>query len=420
MAATSAEQLDRARCDGCARRTTPTDGWVCDWWGCWAVVCGRCHPGGATATWWCGKHRPERVVLVAPLRWRSRESLMHPGRMAAASEQDERGRLQAESVPVERAAVQARSIGEDHRRKVLQRAREFAAWYGEQEDRRRLRWGQEGAVVLGEFIHAKLRRAVVATGRAKVESPTTPAQWLRLLGSAFVEAAKAAKDAGLRRQLEGYLALAPGPRALERGVRDRWLAARSEVEKWLGGASRVRGDPGEDLRRWAGPLWVMISVQLQGGRPFEGLRACLPQAKWVEVTAPKEVSSQPGRPEVSKAGWKVGVWLTKTNKVGQVRAWTWWRLPRSQYLDQARRALPVPYAQQKELCDARKVLTKRHGISTTYSARRDALTMIEERGGDPGRAACHRPGSKRTLEYVNSTIPTNTQMQMRDLIESGC
>lgn len=418
------DKLDRAQCQTCCRRTTPTEGWVCDWQGCWAVVCGRCHAGGVTATWWCGKHRPVRVRLLAPLRWVSRESLMHPGRSGRPSEQDEVGRLRADVVPSERAAVMARTVGEDHRRKVLARAREFAGWYNAQTEARRLRWGRAGAVVMGEFIHEKLRRAVQLSGRGRVESPTTPGQWVRLLGSAFEEAAKAAREAELRRQIDGYLALAPGPKEVERGVRDRWIAARSEVEGALvGEAKRGRGvptgRPGEQISKWAGPLFVCLAVQMQGGRPLEALRACLPQARWMRVSGPKEVSTKATSPEVSRAVWKVGVWVTKTNKLGQTRAWTWWRLPETRFMTQARLSLPVSYDKQKELCAARKELLARHGVRTTYSARRDALTLLEEKGGDPGKAAAHRPGSRRTLEYVNSTIPTNTQVQMMRLTESG-
>lgn len=103
--------------------------------------------------------------------------------------------------------------------------------------------------------------------------------------------------------------------------------------------------------------------------------------------------------------------MTKTNKNGKVKARMWWKV-NGERVGEAQKLMPVPYDRSKDLTKARKELLKSHGIDTTYSARRDALTMAEAEGIDPAKVAAHKPGSKRTAEYINSLVPTGVQEAM--------
>ena len=416
--------MDWAVCAVCGLRTTPERGWVCDWVPCLRVVCERCHPGGQAVTWWCERHRPQRVTLVAPLAWRMRESLMHPGREEQPSAREEQGWLRAGQVPREVAQVQARAVTEGHRRKVVARAVDFAKWYGSLRGEVRRRWGKDGAMVVAEYVHGKVLTGVELEGRRRVGAPTTPEQWVRLLSAAFVESAPIRSDGRLGRLLEGYHALAPGPRQQERDKRAEWLEARAEAAAGL-----EEAEDEEERQLWAA-VWLMLTVQLLGARPREALGCTMASARWEQVkVATVEQKESPvkrrrargpqgDRSVVSKGSpgvqqqWRVGVLITKVNPTGKTQSRVWWRLPVGQRASEVHDNWPLPYERAKEACDIRKEILRKHGIDTTYSARRDALTMAEAEGVDPGKVAAHRPGSRRTAEYTNNLIPTSVQAAM--------
>ena len=195
------------------------------------------------------------------------------------------------------------------------------------------------------------------------------------------------RTAHIRALLRGYQALAPAPPALERGREAQWTAA-SEAAARL--AQQTTPPP-----RIAAAVWLAIELGRQGMRPKAALRAAMGQSRRVRLPS---------------GMWEVHVHLDKDNPVGAVPACRRRRLPAAMWIDRAMAALPLQDDEWTAAVAERRRLLLAEGVRTLYSARRDAGTAAERRGGTSLAAAVlnHKPNSATTPIYTGTTTPTST------------
>lgn len=313
--------------------------------------------------------------------------LRHPGRPDEpdASAED-RDRLSITIIPQSHDQAAALSWLETTRWRVVSEVRRFATWATTRLPRLTPRACPRAT--LGEFVHTSLRALAVHPNRnRRVTRPTTPRTWVKLLALGLPTLSGAEHWREIAAQLTGYATLAPAPStAIQRGVVDRWLAARDAVQ------SQFARTP----KALVAAIWLSLELGRQGLRPKAAIRGAMSMARRTLIQLQK--------PSLTSA-WKVQVVLDKDNKAGQVAA------PRVRYIAKA----PIvdlimeylPYDDYRRIRDARKKVLATFGVSQVYAARRDAAEMAEATGLNVAALLNHQPNSRHTPVYAGTNTPTS-------------
>lgn len=295
------------------------------------------------------------------------------------------------------AQVAAQSQQERSRGRVVAEVRRFGSWV--QAQPRRVIRRRRTATIVAEYIHSTVRRLRLhPTPHRRALRPSTPASWLRRLADGLPAVRKVQRSSTLRQLLAGYRALAPAASAsIERGNAERWREAARLTDRQVATTARTT-----TLRA---ALWLTIRLQLTGLRPMTAVRATLRHSRRERIR------------RNGKELWEVRTWLDKHNPTGAMTAWQRRWLPVDATSRRVMTHLPLPStaAAVRSLVDARRELLAKVGIRQTYSARRTVAEKAEQEGLDPAQVLAHRPGSKSTPGYTNTTTATALLERLRPL-----
>ena len=378
-------------CFQCREPQTPdAEDALCDRPKCRLSLCRTCRPqAGRHSTVWCPSHRPPGPI--PRLGWTLSPIFHRPGRDSTPDANREAAVHITSDLPPDFRRVASLSITEDFRWRVVLAARRLATWARSTPD---LTPTTDPIRALAHHVHHLVRclsRHPIPMRR--VQRPSTPETWVRLLSAGYHDQLAAApRHRMITSLMKGYHALAPGPTpttTAPRGLADQWQAAMDHLLTTF----LQRPQP------VTAAAWLALEMTRQGLRPKAAIRAAMTHSQRTRHTVQQRAGD--ARAEV----FEIRVHIDKDNPLGKVSAWRRRWLPVTPMVVRIMRALPCDEYQSIFRCRRDALLA--HGVPQVYAGRRDAAARAEELEQPVEQLLNHRPGSKSTPGYTGSVTASS-------------
>jgi hypothetical protein len=226
----------------------------------------------------------------------------------------------------------------------------------------------------------------------RVQRPSTPETWVRLLASGYSELMGAPRARTITSLLKGYRAMAPGPNPTS-------TAPRGLAMQWQAAMDAVLDDFHKQPTPCLAATWLALELTRQGMRPKPAIRGAMSHSQRTQRTLRLSQDTAPA--DV----YEVKIHIDKDNPLGRVSAWRRRWIPVVPAVTRIMRKLP--YDNYDEIFDTRRRYLTAQGVPQVYAGRRDAAAYAEELAMPVDQLLNHRPGSASTPGYTMSVTATS-------------